>query len=119
MESKKELSSEKLGPIIVVKNQNAEFYRIIRMSDVGFRGEGIIFCRLTDLDFPYDCFDDNLNRIAFYRSVINQLIMKGFEIAEYEVGQVTNTLHDNIVNFCIQHNLKIISIELNENEFPF
>jgi hypothetical protein len=119
MGSKKELSSEKLGPIIVIKKQNAECYRIIRMSDVAFLGKGIDFCRLTDLDFSSDCLDRTLNRTQFYRSVIDQMIKKGFDLAEYEAKQVPNTLHDNIVRFCKKKNLKIISVELNEDEFPF
>jgi hypothetical protein len=119
MESKKELSSEKLGPIIVVKKQNAECYRIIRMSDVAFLGKGINLCRLTDLDFSSDCLDKPLNRIQFYKSVIDQMILKGFNLTSYQANQVTNTLHDNIVEFCKQENLKIISVELNEDEFPF
>jgi hypothetical protein len=119
MESKKELSSERLGPIIVVKKQNAECYRIIRMSDVAFLGQGITLCRLTDLDFSSDCLDKTLNRTQFYKSVIDQMRGNGFDLAEYKDKQVPNTLHDNIVRFCEQKKLKIISVELNENEFPF
>jgi hypothetical protein len=119
MISKKELSAEKLGPIIVVKKINAECYRIIRMSDVAFLGQGITLCRLTDLDFSSYFLDSTLNRIQFYKSVICQMRAKGFDLADYKDKQVTNTLHDNIVEFCKQENLKIISVELNEDEFPF
>jgi hypothetical protein len=119
MESKKELSSERLGPIIVVKKQNAECYRIIRMSGVAFLGKQIDLCRLTDLDFCSDCLDKTLNRTQFYRSVINQMRDKEFDLAKHQPNQVPNTLHDNIVRFCEQKNIKIISVELNEDEFPF
>jgi hypothetical protein len=63
-----------------------EFYRIVRMSDVGFRVAGNIFCRLTDLDFPNGCFDNDLNgmRRNFYRSVIDQMINKEINIPQYE-----------------------------------
>jgi len=119
METTTNVSPDNYGPIIIVKKRNVEFYRILRMSDVGFRGEGVIFCRLSDLDFPFACFDDLLNRLSFYRNVIEQMIAKGFAIALHQPNQVTNTLHNHIVNFCQQENIKVLLVEFENDEFPF
>ena len=89
------------------------------MSDVGFKGKGIIFSRLLDVDTDSQCFDDDLNRLAFYRNIINQMIVNGFAISPYTSDEVTNTLHDKIVKFSEANSLKTIFVELNASEFPF
>lgn len=67
------------------------------------------------MSMPYQV----INRIRFYRAVIDQMIDNGFAIAPYQQNQVTNTLHDNIVNFCTNNHLKIIKIDLEIDDFPF
>ena len=108
-----------MGPLIVVKRHASLQFRIVRLSEQAFAGAGVAIQRITDIDYPYHCLDQNINRSKFYKAVIDQMIDNGFAIAAYQENQVTNTLHDNIVNFCANNRLKIIKIDLTMDEFPF
>ena len=89
-------------------------YKIVKFSNLGYTHE----CRLSDLVHPQICYDD-INRIQFYREIIDKLILEGHEIRPYSMDEVTNTLHDRIVRHFTECRIETYLIEVTEQVFPF
>jgi hypothetical protein len=100
--------------VLILKIFGHKTYKIIKLSNFGYSSD----CRLTDLIHPEICYD-YINRIQFYRAVIDYLIVDGHSIRGYESDEVTNTLHDRIVRHFSGLRIECYLVELNEQVFPF
>jgi|LakMenE18May11ns_1017448.scaffolds.fasta_scaffold8975480_1 hypothetical protein len=92
-------------------------FKLIKLSEN--YGSG---CRITDLIDKNICYDDtalkNLRR-KFYKTIIEKLISRGFNIEQCKENEVTNTLHDRVYRFYRDNNFEIDLIEIQNNQFPF
>ncbi len=100
--------------IQILKLFGHKTYKIIKLSKFGYPAD----FRLADLIHPEICYD-YINRIQFYRAVIDYLIVDGHAIRGYESDEVTNTLHDRIVRHFSGLGIECYLVELHEQLFSF
>jgi len=100
--------------VLIIKLFGQKVYKIVKFSNIGYSYD----CRLTDLIHPDICYDD-INRIQFYRAIIDRLIAEGQGIRIYSMDEVTNTLHDRIFKYFSELGIECYLVELSEQLFPF
>lgn len=101
--------------VLILKKSGVKEYKIVRLSNNGYSG----LCRISDIINPEICYDNKINRIQFYRTIIDKMIEEGNEIGNYEMTEVTNTLHDRIIRFFSKAGISIYLIEIKPELFPF
>jgi hypothetical protein len=100
--------------VIILKKHGLRVYKIVKFSSIGYTTG----CRLSDL-INSDISYDHINRIQFYKAVIDRLISEGHTIRLYTLDEVTNTLHDRIVRYFSELNVECYLVEISEDVFPF
>jgi hypothetical protein len=100
--------------VLIIKMFGQKVYKIVKFSNIGYSNE----CRLLDLINQDICYDD-INRIQFYRAIIDKLISEGQNIRPFSSDDVTNTLHDRIVRHFSELGIEVYLVELSEQVFPF
>ena len=100
--------------VLILKKSRRNVYKIIKLSANGYSRE----CRISDLLHDEICYD-SINRIKFYRNIIDKLRQEGHNITLYQQTEVTNTMHDRIVNYFNSQEIEVYLIEVDEETFPY
>jgi hypothetical protein len=100
--------------VIILKQFGFKRYKIVKFSQFGNTENE---CRISDLLNPEICYDV-INRLQLYRAIIDYLIIEGQAIRPYTLDEVTNTLHDRIVRYFLDLQIKIYLVEVGAQVYP-
>ena len=99
--------------ILIIKNRDKEEYKILQLSRRAQNNE----CRISDVLAKGQCLDNFVMRQSFYKSTINSLIQRGFNIQPFRQGGNSNYHHDQIVQFMEREQLAVCQVIFDPDDF--
>jgi hypothetical protein len=98
--------------IIIIKTSNLKKIKALELSTIAYPAN----CRIYDLAGKL-CYDNIINRVRFYRTVIEKLIINNHNIVQWNHTEVSNTLHNRLIRFFTKNNYNVFLVELTEVEY--
>lgn len=100
--------------VLIIKKKNQEIFYVARLAKFGHTKVSLI--NLID---ESDNLDERFIRIRLYKAVIDKLIAQGnwHRDRSYRDGDVTNTLHDWIVEWFNETKVSTLFVEVENDVF--